>query len=71
MLDAVGARNWNELAKGAKAVGLELEGDVVTLSPSMDYEKKGGTDLPDQEIEVAFGSDDLGRRLIDAFEACR
>lgn len=67
MLEAVGAKSWTSLAKGAKAVGLECEDGLVTLSPSSDYEDDGGSDLPDHAITVPLESDSLGSKLIEAF----
>ncbi|WP_188055747.1 MULTISPECIES: hypothetical protein [unclassified Sphingosinithalassobacter] len=70
MLDAVGAKDWRALARGAKAVGIDLEDGVVTLSPSANYEDEGGSDRSEKNIRVEFDSSALGRRLLDAFEAC-
>jgi hypothetical protein len=68
MLEAVGAKSWSALAKGARAIGIELTDGIVTLSPSADYENEGGTDLPDQAMTVDFDTTDLGRMVIKAFE---
>lgn len=68
MLEAVGAKSWAALAKGAKAVGIECEDGIVKLSPSSDYGNEGGEDLPDQAITVPLDSDELGAKLVEAFD---
>lgn len=68
MLEAVGAKSWAALAKGAKAVGIECENDIVKLTPSSDYGEGDGDDLPDQAISVPLESDDLGAKLVVAFD---
>ncbi|WP_155141781.1 hypothetical protein [Aquisalinus luteolus] len=70
MLDAVGARSWSGLAKGAMAVGLQCTDGIVTMTPGRDYEKQGGTSLPDQAITVPLEVPDLGQKLVEAFERC-
>lgn len=69
MLEAVGARNWNQLARGAKAIGLECEKGIVTIEPSANYQNDGGESLPDKAIRIEIGSDKLGASLMKAFEA--
>jgi hypothetical protein len=69
MLEAVGARNWNQLARGAKAVGLEYEKGIVTIEPSANYQNDGGEGLPGKAIRIKIGSDQLGASLMEAFEA--
>ena len=68
MLDALGAKNWAALAKGAKAVGIECEHGIVKLSPSFDYGNEGGEDRPDQAITVLLDADALGTKLVEAFD---
>jgi hypothetical protein len=68
MLEAVGAKSWNALAKGAKAIGVELTDGIVTLSPSADYGNEGGHDLPEQAITIDLDSASLGLMVIKAFE---
>ncbi len=41
MLQAAGVKSWKTLAKGAKAVGLECEGTLVKMVPSINYEDNG------------------------------
>lgn len=68
MLEAVGAKNWSALAKGAKAVGIEAHDSVVKFLPSLNYEDDGGSDLPDIAISSPLDDGDLGLKLIRAFE---
>jgi len=68
MLEAVGVKSWSALAKGAKAVGIECDDGVVTLTPSCNYEKQGGLDLPDQVIRVPILANELGAKLGAAFD---
>lgn len=68
MLEAVGARSWGALAKGARSVGIECHDSVVTLTPSCNYEKDGGLDLPEQAISVPITADELGTKLAEAFD---
>ncbi len=68
MLEAVGAKSWAALAKGARSVGIECHDGVVTLTPSCNYEKHGGADLPDQAISIPLTADELGAKLAEAFD---
>ncbi|MBI4924143.1 MAG: hypothetical protein HY834_20600 [Devosia nanyangense] len=68
MLEAVGARNWGALAKGARAVGLECSDGIVTITPSREYQHDGGTDLVDRAITVSLDSENIGELLVQAFE---
>lgn len=68
MLDAVGAKSWTLLAKRAKAVGLECEGEIVRMTPSSGYQNEGGSDLPEQAITSGVDAEDLGQNLIKAFD---
>jgi hypothetical protein len=68
MLEAVGAKSWVALAKGAKSIGIELVSGTVTLLPSADYGNEGGHDLPDQAIAIDLESGELGRMVINAFK---
>jgi len=68
MLKAVGVRSWSTLAKGARSVGIESDDSIVTLTPSCNYEKQGGSDLPDQAITVPLMDKELGKRLLEAFD---
>jgi hypothetical protein len=68
MLEAVGVRSWSTLAKGARSVGIESNGSIVTLTPSCNYEKQGGSDLPDQAITVPLMDEQLGKKLAEAFD---
>ncbi len=70
MLEAVGVKSWNTLAKGAKSVGLEREDTLVKMEPAANYEKQGGTSLPDKTVECDLNSSELGSALMKAFEAC-
>jgi len=68
MLDAVGAKSWSALAKGARAVGIESEDGLVTMTPSRDYQSDGGTDLSEQAIVVPFDVGIIGENLRRAFD---
>jgi hypothetical protein len=67
MLEAVGAKSWKALAKGAKAIGIQLENGMVNISPSANYENQGGKDLPGEVISLPYDSNELGAKLIEAF----
>ena len=68
MLEAVGAKNWSVMARGAKEVGFRLKGEMLTMYPSCNYWDRGGTDLEGQEITVSIHSPELGKLIIKAFE---
>ena len=68
MLDAVGAKNWPTLAKGARAVGIECDNDLLTMTPSRDYQNDGGTDLPERSIVVPMAVSAIGLNLKKAFD---
>jgi hypothetical protein len=69
MLKATGARTWARHAKGAKAVGLECDSDmVVTITPSANYADKGGSDLTELALKTRLWGDDLGEKLLAAFD---
>lgn len=68
MLDALGAKNWAALAKGAKAVGLECEDGIVTMTPSQDYEDDGGSSSDERAIKSSIDAENLGRMLVSVFD---
>jgi hypothetical protein len=70
MLRATGARSRGAMAKGSKAVALECDPDmIVTMIPSANYENPGGTALYDGAIKAELSADDIGEKLIAAFDA--
>ena len=70
MLEAAGAKTWAALAKSSKAVGLECQDEVVTITPSSNYENDGGEELSDRAIRFNLKTADIGERLIEAFNSC-
>lgn len=68
MLNAVGARSWPALSKGARAVGLECQDGVVTITPSRNYGTDGANDLVDQTITAPLNPESVGAGLKQAFE---
>jgi hypothetical protein len=68
MLKALGAKTWAALAKGAKAVGLESTDDMVTIIPSANYEINGGTELSEQTVRSELWADDIGEKILAAFD---
>lgn len=68
MLEAVGAKTWDGLAKGARAIGLVLDQAIVKIEPSLNYWDRGGVGLPDQAIFVPNDTPDLGKFIVRAFE---
>jgi len=70
MLEAVGVKTWATLAKGAKAVGIKYEKDLVTMEPSSKYENNGGISLPEKSIQCKFVAEELGCSLLEAFLSC-
>lgn len=68
MLKAVGVRSWAALAKGARSVEIEGNESLLTLTPSSNYERQGGSYLPDQAITVALMDEQLGTKLAEAFD---
>jgi hypothetical protein len=71
MLQAVGAKSWKLLAKGALFVDVSLSEDTVKFTPTAHYEQDGGSALNDMVIEINRESPKLGRALLDAFELCK
>lgn len=67
MLEAIGLKSWTNLAKGAKSVGIESDHAMITLTPSRDYAKQGGEELPDRAIKVPLSGENLGAIIIEAF----
>lgn len=70
MLDAAGVRSWKALAQGSFVVGIERDGDLISLIPSADYEKEGGRSLPDRTVQAEITSSELGEKMLAAFAAC-
>ena len=70
MLEAAGARTWASLAKDSKAVGLEYDGEVVTMTPSSNYKNDGGADIPDRAFKSVLSAENIGAQLLEAFSAC-
>lgn len=68
MLEAVGAKTWSAMARGAKSVGFRLRGDILTMYLSCNYWDRGGTELEGQDITVSIHSPELGKLIIKAFE---
>ena len=68
MLEAVGAKSWAAMARGATAVGFILRGDILTMYPSYNYWDRGGTDLEGKDITISIHSPELGKHIIKAFE---
>ena len=68
MLEAVDAKNWASLAKGARAVSLECEDEIVRLIPSLDYHRDGGASLEDKAISLPLEDKGVSASLIRAFE---
>jgi hypothetical protein len=71
MLKAGGAKTWVGLAKGSKAVGLTCEGELVIMMPSSGYEEGGGTTLSERALKSEISAENIGERLVEAFDACR
>jgi hypothetical protein len=68
MLKATGAKTWSALAKGASAVRLECDDNmIVTIIPSANYENKEGAELREQAIKSELWADDIGEKLVAAF----
>jgi hypothetical protein len=70
MLEAVGVKSWATLAKGTKAVGIEEEGDIISLTPSSEYSKNGGKNLLDKIIRCKKNDENLGSSLLQTFALC-
>ena len=70
MLKAAGAKTWAGLAKGSKAVGLTCEGEPVIMMPSSGYENKGGAILSERTLKSEISAENIGERLVEAFDAC-
>jgi hypothetical protein len=70
MLKATDARSWGAMAKGSKAVGLVCDDDsIVTIPPSTNYENEGGCDLNERALKSELWANDIGEKLIAAFNA--
>jgi hypothetical protein len=70
MLEAAGTRTWAALAKGSKAIGLECDGDIVTMVPSSNYENDGGSEISDRALKSELSAGNIGDQLVEAFNAC-
>ena len=70
MPKAGGAKTWAGLAKGSKAVGLTCEGELVIMMPSSGYENNGGATLLERALKSELSAEDIGERLVEAFNAC-
>jgi hypothetical protein len=70
MLEAAGVKTWATLAKSAKSVGLEFDGEIVRMVPSTDYGNNGGKSVPEKAVECEFDNGELGSALVQAFERC-
>jgi hypothetical protein len=68
MLEAVGAKSWATMARGAKCIGLTFDGKIVEIEPSINYGNEGGTSLPDRALRVPPIPDAIGRAVMAAFE---
>lgn len=70
MLKATGTRTWAAMARGSRGVGVKCDDDsIVTITPSANYENKGGTDLDERALKSELWADDIGEKLIAAFNA--
>ncbi|MGO4569998.1 hypothetical protein AB4Z52_34445 [Rhizobium sp. 2YAF20] len=70
MLTAAGVKSWAKFAKKTMAVGIEYEGDSVSLIPSSNYENKGGDTPWEKTVKSGVSAEELGPALLKAFDAC-
>ena len=70
MLEATGTKTWSQMARGAKAVGIEIEGGVATFTPGSNYERQGGVGHHDRALKCPIADDRLGAVLQAAFAEC-
>lgn len=69
MLEAAGVKTWAALEKGAKSVGLEDRGELVSFMPTV-KDIDGPRDLPDHLVLSRKIEDELGLAMLKAFDAC-
>ena len=68
MLEATGARSWGAMAKGTKVVSLACDNETrVTMTPAQNYGSEGGADCSEGRIHTELSADDIGEKLIAAF----
>jgi hypothetical protein len=75
LLTKAGASSWREFARKAKSVGLELQGDKLTVIPYRRFgrSKDAFEGIPDEAIVLAADSspEDVGAALEEAMSRCR
>jgi|SRR5579875_785317 len=75
LLTKAGARSWTEFVKKAKCVGLELEGDKLTLMPHRKFprSKDALEGITEQAVVLAANAspEEVGAALEEAFARCQ
>lgn len=73
ILELAGEKSWNTFVKGAVLIGIESEGNKITLTPHRTLGPKEGFD-PIQEkavtLSVASSVEELGTALKDVVNSC-
>ncbi len=73
VLELAGVKTWPTFVKGALLVGIEMEGDAITLTPHCNEGPKEGFDpLESQAVTLAASATpgEIGEALLKAAAAC-
>jgi hypothetical protein len=74
LLELAGVKSWSTFMKGAKSLGLEVEGDGLKMVPTRNLGPKEGFEaVPEQTVEIPFSSspDQVGMALDEAMARCQ
>jgi hypothetical protein len=75
LLTKAGARSWTEFMKKAKCVGLELEGDKLTIMPHRKLPRPKGAleGMPEKAIVLSAdtSAEEIGAALEEAMSRCQ
>lgn len=70
MLEAAGVKSWTTLAKGSKAIIIELIDARVQIEPSSGYGKESVVSHPECRVFSSLDFEDLGQAVARAFAEC-
>jgi hypothetical protein len=70
ILDLARVKSWSTFCRGSLCCDVDEEGDVLTITPTINMGKDGFLPLKERQVEVFLGatSSEIGKALLRAFE---
>ena len=72
VLELAGVKSWKTFSEGAQCVGMKLDGNVLSLTPTEhEGHRYGFVPKEDATVEVEVGDvSEIGRAILKALELC-